>query len=149
MERRSIVRVGVTILVLVGALIGWVLLSPEPRGGPAELTETTDLAEIQKSVELGRLSIATSENYVGHKIRLILGEVKNISAGRPIRMVELKLVFSDFDGNPVQEDIAKAFKAALPPLLPGTAYRFRLAFENLPLSWNFRIPRAKVVRIGY
>jgi hypothetical protein len=148
-ERRTAVIIIIAIAVILGMITAWTLAPagrrPEAR---APLEEVLDVAAIQGSAEISRVGIATSENYVGHRIRLVGATVKNVS-GRPIRMLEVKMVFTDYDGNSVHEYTDKVLEQTQKPIPPGSDYRFEMRFENLPRNWNYRVPVTQITKIGY
>ena len=145
-ERRTVL-IAVTAALLVGLIFFWAF-STKDGALSASLAQVTDKAEIDKHVEVSRVGIATGENYVGHKIRVISGVLKNIS-NRPLRLIEMKMVFVDYDVKPIQESIERGFDVHQKPLAPGTQYRFEVNFENLPKGWNYRIPNIEIVKIAY
>ena len=148
-ERRSAIIVGASIVVVVGLVVLCALVpSTQDPISTAPLTEVvTDTSSIQSHVQLSHTSIVTSENFVGHKIRVIEATMKNISY-KPIRMVEVKMVFTDFDGKPVQEYSQKVLETNQKPLAPGEEFRFEVRLENLPRTWNYRIPVTEVTKVG-
>jgi hypothetical protein len=149
-ERRSAIIIGVAIVVFLVLIIAWTS-APSTQNETTsieDLTEVTETVEIQKHVGLTRISIATSENYVGHRIRLISGVLENV-AQTPLRAIDLKMVFTDFDGNPIQESVHRAFDVSRRPLSPGERFRFEIGFENLPRTWNYRVPIIDVVKVFY
>jgi hypothetical protein len=146
MERRTLAIIGTTIAVFVGVILVWAFSGDNTLS--ASLTEVTDSATIENHVQVSRVGIATGENYIGHKIRVIGGLLTN-SSDKAVRMVELKMVFLDYDGKPIQESNERAFDISQKPLLPGGKYRFEVNFENLPRTWNHRIPNIEVVKIAY
>ena len=148
-ERRSDLIIAITIVVVLGLVMAWAF-SPS-SGHPeaaAPVDEVTDIETIKNRIELVRLGISTSENYVGHRIRLVGATVRNIS-DLSIRMVEVKMVFTDVEGNPVHEYIQEALTAHQKPMLPGSDYRFEIGFENLPRNWNYRVPVTEITKIGH
>lgn len=149
-ERRAAIIIGLSIVAVVGLILAWALspAGPDQATQSGSQTEVTDTAAIQNSVQLSRLGIFTSENYVGHKIRLITGVLKNV-ADKPIRMIEVKMVFTDFEGRPVHEYVGKAFESTQRPLNAGSEYRFEINFENLPRTWNYRLPITEISKIVY
>jgi hypothetical protein len=147
-EKRSVVIIGAAIVVVVGLIAVWAVAPGKDPDTAAPLNEITDLAAIQQSVEIARLGIATSENYVGHKIRVIGSTVKNVS-DKPIRMLEVKMVFTDYNGNSVHEYSEQVLKPVQKPLDPGQDYRFEMRVENLPRNWNYRVPVTQITRLGY
>ena len=150
-ERRSAIIIGGCIAVIVGLVLAWAL-APSSRDQLAlsitTLNEITDSALIQNHVHLSHISIATSENYFGQKVRLIQGVLKNVS-DKPLRLVDVKMVFTDYEGKPVHESVQNAFDVTRKPLTPGGEYRFEVGFENLPRNWNYRIPITDIVKVAY
>ena len=142
---RTVFIIGGLIAVALSLVLAWAYTSPDTA---PQLSEITDPATIQNAIQLTDTGILTSENYVGHRLRVIRGWLKNVS-DKPIRMVEVKFTFTDFDGKPIQESVHRAFEPTQKPIDPGTSYRFEINFENLPRTWNYRIPITEVVKVGY
>ena len=88
-------------------------------------------------VELSRLGILTSTNYLGHRIRIIEGTILNVGE-ETLRSVELNLSFNSFDGEVVMESDEQGLRS---PVQPGEERIYTFRFENLPPGWNFRVPR--------
>jgi len=148
-ERRSAVIIVITILVVIGLIVAWTLVpSAQNPEAAVPVNEITDTSAIQNSIQIARLGIATSENYVGHRIRLVGSTVKNVS-DKPIRMIDVKMVFTDYDGNPVHEYTQTVLQPTQKPVAPGTTYRFEIGFENLPRTWNYRVPVTEITKIGF
>ena len=148
-ERRSAAIIAVVIFIVVGVVLMWAWSpSIQKRSTPSPVSEISDAAQIQSSVELSHLGIATSENFVGHRIRVIGGTLKNISV-KPIRMIEVKMVFTDYDGKSVQDYTQKVLQPNQKPLDPGTQFRFEVRLENLPRTWNYCVPITEIAKIGY
>ena len=151
-QRRVLLIGAVAGLAGVTALGLWVLLSPnatDARPIAAGLTEITDPAEIEKLIQVPSLGLATGENYLGHRVRYVIGRVKNISTDRPIGLVEVKLTFVDMTGNPVHENVSRAYESLVRRLGPGKEHEFQIGFEDLPRTWNYRRPRLQVTRVAY
>ena len=145
-EKRTVLIIGAVIVIALGLVGAWAVTSKSDA--PSTLTELTDRAAIQNTIELNEVNILTSQNYVGHRLRVIRGWLKNVS-DKPVRMVEVKFTFTDYDGKPVQESVHRTFNPNQKPIDPGTQYRFDVNFENLPSNWNYRIPVTEVVKVGY
>ena len=144
-DKRTAFIIGGLVVVAVGLIFIWAYSSSDRA--PA-LTEVSDASTIQNAVQLTDTGILTSENYVGHRLRVIRGWLKNVS-DKPIRMVEVKFTFTDYDGKPIQESVNRAFEPTQKPIDPGSSYRFEINFENLPRTWNYRVPVTEVVKLGY
>ena len=144
---RTIFIVAALVLVL-GVAAGWLLIGPRDHAAAAPLTEVADPAVIQKNSQLSHLSIATSENFARQKIYVISAYLKN-AADKPMRMAEVKMTFTDYDGKPVLEYSQKVLDRNQKALPPGTEVRFEIREENLPRTWNYRIPNTEITKIGF
>ena len=148
-ERRSAIIIAATIVVIVGlALIFGIGYLGQDEAASEPVTEVTDAATIQNQVQLSHLGIATSENYAGQRIRVISGYLKNTSE-KPIRTVDVKMVFTDYDGKPVHEYSERVLRQTQRPLAVGEEFRFEIRQENLPRNWNYRLPITEVTKIGF
>ena len=148
-ERRSAIIISATIVVIVGlALILAFGYLNKDEAASSRLTEITDNATIQNHVQLSHLGIATSENYVGQRIRVISGTLKNTS-DKPLRAIDVKMVFTDFDGKPIHEYSERVLQQNQRPLNPGEEFRFEIRQENLPRTWNYRVPITEVTKIAF
>jgi len=148
-ERRSIIIIVASIALVVGLFLVWALV-PSARNNDSNLplTEISDTATIQNYLQLSHLGIATSENFARHKIYVISGYLKNLS-DKPLRVIELKMAFTDFDGKAIFGYSPKVVDRNQKPLLPGVEFRFEVRQENLPRGWNYRVPITEISKIGY
>ncbi len=148
-EDRSTIIIFASVIVIVGVVLLWALFpSAQDKAAAAPLTEVTDTAAIQSRAELQHLSIATSENFARQKIYIISAYLKNSSA-QPLRMAEVKMVFTDFDGKPILNYVQRVLAPQQKPMAPGEQFRFEVRQENLPRGWNYRVPVAELTKIGY
>src|SRR5438309_9031358 len=147
-ERRTAIIIG-SIAVVGGILLVWAFLpSAQDQVSAAPVTEVSDAATVQNYLQLSHLSIATSENFARQKIYVVSGYLKNVS-DRPLRMAELRMVFTDFGGKPIFDYSQKVLDRNQKPLSPRMEFRFEARQENLPRSWNYRVPITEVSKIGY
>jgi hypothetical protein len=148
-ENRSAILIGGAIVIMVGIFLLWAFIpSAEDQASTAPLKEVSDAATVQNALQLTHLSIATSENFARQKIYVISGYLKNVS-GKPVRMIELKMEFTDFDGKTILDYLPKVIDRNQKPLPPGVEFRFEVRQENLPRGWNYRVPITGVSKIGY
>src|SRR5438132_11713335 len=148
-EHRSTIIIIASVALVVGLMLIWAL-APSARNNDSRLslTEISDTATIQNYLQLSHLSIATSENFVRQKIYVISGYLNNV-ADKRLRMVELKMVFTNFDGQPILDYRPKVLDRNQKPLPQGVEFRFEVRQENLPRGWNYRVPITEVARVGY
>jgi hypothetical protein len=148
-ENRATILIGGAIVVIVGIFLVWAFIpSAQEKTASAPLTEISDTANVQNSLQLTHLSIATSENFARQRIYVITGYLKNLS-DKPMRMIELKMDFTDFDGKMILDYHPKVLDRNQKPLSPGVEFRFEVRQENLPHGWNYRVPVTEVSKIGY
>ncbi len=142
------IGIGVVVVAALGLLAVWGIGPTTAPAVPAGLTEVSAPAELERTVELSRLGILTSTNYLNQKVYIVRATLKNISA-HPLRLIDVKMTWVDYDKKTIKEEIRTAFEPKQRPLEPGTEYRVELAFENPPKTWNYRVPDTKVVKIAY
>lgn len=139
--------IGTTIAIALGLIGVWAGISQPATDNAGPLIQVDDPDVIAENVGMPRLGILTSQNYVGHRIRVIEGSLENLGA-EPIRTIDLKLTFSSYEDEPILEAEEQGF-ASSDPLLQGEIVRFSLRYENIPDGWNFRVPEVQIIRIGY
>jgi hypothetical protein len=138
-----------SVIAVIGLAAGYAFISSgKDELNTAPVTEISDTATIQSWTQLGHLSIATSENFARQKIYVVSAYLKNVS-DKPLRMAEVKMVFTDFDGKPVREYVQKVLDRPQKPLAPGMEFRFEVRQENLPRGWNYRVPITEIAKLGY
>jgi hypothetical protein len=148
-ENRATIIIVASIILIGGLLAGWAFISSgQQEVSTAPLSEVTDSATIQNSTQLSHLSIATSENFARQRIYVISAYLKNLS-DKPLRMAEVKMIFTDFDGKAIREYFEKVLDKNQKPLPPGVEFRFEARQENLPRGWNYRVPNIEVTKLGY
>jgi hypothetical protein len=148
-ENRATILIAGAVVVVVGVFLLWAFLpSAQDRAAAAPLTEISDAATVQNYLQLTHLSIATSENFARQRIYVISGYLKNVS-GKPLRMAELKMAFTDFNGKPILDYSHKVLDRNQKPVPTGVEFRFEVRQENLPHGWNYRVPITEVSKVGY
>lgn len=146
--RLATIAIGLVVVIGVGVFAVWSLApGAAPKTVPG-LTEIKDPAEIQKTIELSHLHIVSSSNFLGHRVYTVKATLRNVTS-MPIRLVDVKWTFYDYNKKMIHEEIHPAFEAKQAPLEPSTEYKFEIPFENPPSGWNYRVPETVVVRVGY
>ena len=142
------IGIGIAIVAALGLLAVWGVGPGTTPSVPAGLTEISDPSQLEKVVELSHLGILTSTNYLNQKVYIVRATLKNVSPN-PIRLIDVKMTFVDYDKKAIKEEVRNAFDPQQRPLEPGTEYRAELAFENPPKNWNYHVPDTKVVKAAY
>jgi hypothetical protein len=140
--------IGLSIVIALGIFMVWgVAPTPVPETPPG-LTEVKEAAEIPGLVQLNRLHIVSSSNYLGHFVYTVKATLRNVG-DTPVRLIDVKWTFYDYNKKVIKEEVHTAFEPKQAPLEPGTEYMFEIPFENPPKGWNYKVPENTVVRVGY
>ena len=142
------IGIGIAVVVALGLLFVWGIAPGRTSSMPTGLTEVNDPSELQRMLEVSHVGILTSTNYLGQKVYIVRATFKNVS-DMPVRLIEVKMAFSDYDKKMIHEESRTAFGLKQRPLEPGTEYRAEIAFENPPRNWNYHVPETKVVKAAY
>lgn len=147
-RRPVAVGLGLAVVVSLG-VIGILVLAPDKEPSlPADLTTVKDPTRLGEFTELTHLGILTSTNFLGHRIYTVTASLKNISE-KPIRLVDVRLTFFDYEKKVIHEEIRTAFDLKNSPLAAGGEHRLEVPFENPPPNWNYHVPDTKVVMVAY
>lgn len=142
------IGIGIAVVVAAGLVFVWGTSPSRTVSMPAGLTEVSDPSELQRIIEVSHVGILTSTNYLGHKVYIVRATLKNVS-DKPVRLIDVGMVFSDYEKKIIHEESSTAFGLKQRPLEPGTEYRAEIAFENPPRNWNYHVPDTKVVKVAY
>jgi hypothetical protein len=144
------VAIGIGVALFAGiATVAVLLLTPRNSSElPAGLTPVMDSSTIAQFVQLTHLGILTSTNYLGHRVYTVIAKLKNTS-DKPIRRIDVKLVFFDYDKKLIRQEGHTAFDLNHTPLQPSAEYPMEIAFEDPPSNWNYHVPDTQVVMVAY
>ena len=142
------IAIGLAVVIALGVFIVWGVAPRAELKTLPGLTELKDPGDIQKTIELSHLHIVSSSNYLGHFVYTVKATLRNVS-DRPIRLVDVKWTFLDYNKKVIKEEVHPAFGPKQAPLEPGTEYMFEIPFENPPKGWNYKVPENAVVRVAY
>jgi hypothetical protein len=142
---RSVLIIGGTITVGLGVIVMWAMASRPPASERTPITYIGTAAEAAPYIELEVLGVATAENFLGDRIRVISGRIHNRSE-QTLRSIELRLAFHDYEGMTVREFEGEALGAALPA---GESRSYEFRFDDLPREWNTDVPAVNIKRVGY
>ena len=140
------VMVGAVIVILVVA--AWSFMDYRARKNPPKLPVlTAEAKQYVHNLQLSDVEMKATESYMKQKVVEIVGKIAN-NGSRTVNMVEINCVFRDPYGQVVlRERVAIVGRAG--PLAPGTTKSFRLAFDNIPESWNQALPDLVIAQIVF
>ena len=137
-----------TIVTIVAVLMGggaWWLLG---RRAPSESRPalTSEARVYLKNLALSEVQMQANESYLKQAVVEIEGKIAN-NGDRPLRLVEINCVFKDAYGQVVLRERVAIAGRKTGDLRPGETKSFRLAFDNIPESWNKQMPDLVIAQI--
>ncbi len=141
----TMIVVGV-IVVVVGGLAWWWLRQPvQPSQGPPL---TAEAKAYVRHLRLSEVEMKAHESYMKQAVVEIVGKIGN-AGDRGLSQVDLNCVFFDPYGQLVLRERASIVKRGMGGLKPGETKSFRLAFDNVPQSWNQALPQLVIAGIQF
>lgn len=132
--------------VVVGLAGFWYLnrLSQQPQPqGPAL---TPEAKAYVRYLKLSDVEMKASETYLKQTLVEITGKITN-TGNRALKSVDINCVFYDPWGQVVMRGRVSIVRSKDGGLVPGETKNFRLAFDNLPQSWNQAMPQLVIAQI--
>ncbi|MEO7649081.1 MAG: hypothetical protein ABIZ80_01315 [Bryobacteraceae bacterium] len=111
------------------------LLSPEAKGYVQYLA-------------LSEVRMQAHESYLKQAVVEIEGKITN-SGDRMLQLVEINCVFRDPYGQVVLRERVAIAGRKMGNLTSGNSQKFRLAFDNIPESWNKAMPDLVIATIVF
>ena len=146
---------GIPVAVFVGALVvilgagGFIYLdrmSHRPPPPPPALTP--EAKAYVHNLQLADVDMQKHESYMKQAVVEITGKIGN-NGGRDLRVVEINCVFYDPYGQLVLRERVPIVNQKIGGLAPGEIKNFRLAFDDIPDSWNQRLPQLVIAHIVF
>jgi hypothetical protein len=149
-EQKSIPVAGIVIALVVILGAGFFLyldrLSHRPPPPPAPLTG--DAKAYVRSLKLLDVDMQKHESYLKQAVVEITGKLGN-NGDRVLNVVEINCVFYDPYGQVVLRERVPIVSRKIGGLAPGEIKNFRLAFDNIPESWNQALPQLVIAQIVF
>ncbi len=149
---RRPVPVALIIVLIVAAAIAGVAGYFLSRG-PAPVKEPVLTDEARAYIRSGNLKLSAvemgaKESFAKQMLVEITGKISN-TGDRPVKLVEITCVFTDPAGQPVYRERQAIVSERMGGLMPGQTKAFRLAFDNLPQTWNQGMPQLVIAQIVF
>ncbi len=138
----------VALVVILGAGLFLYLdrVSQRPPPPPAPLT--AEAKAYVHSLQLMDVEMQKHESYMKQAVVEITGKIGN-NGNRELRVVEINCVFYDPYGQLVLRERVPIVGQKMGGLAPGEIKNFRLAFDNIPDSWNQALPQLVIAQIVF
>jgi hypothetical protein len=139
--------------LVVGAIVvalglgAWAVYDYWARQHPAAPPVLTAEAKAYvRNLQLSEVEMKAAESYMKQKVVEILGKIAN-NGPRAVNVVEINCVFYDVYGQVVLRERVAIVGRRTGALVPGNKKNFRLAFDNIPESWNQALPQLVIAQI--
>jgi Protein of unknown function (DUF3426) len=149
-EQKSIPVAGVVIalVVILGAGFFLYLDRLSHRRPPPPPPLTSEAKAYVRNLRLLDVDMQKHESYLKQAVVEITGKLGN-NGDRALKVVEINCVFYDPDGQVVLRERVPIVSRKIGGLAPGEIKNFRLAFDNIPDSWNQALPQLVIAQIVF
>ena len=141
----------VVVLVLAAGVAGFLYLNRLSQQAPPAPPPLTGAARAY--IHDGFLKITNSnmqahESYLKQEVVEITGNIAN-TGNRVLGSVQIFCVFYDAYGQVFLRERVAIVSRKMQKLAPGESKPFRLAFDNVPESWNQAMPQMVIAAIDF
>jgi hypothetical protein len=149
-EQKSIpvVVLVVALVVMLGAGFFLYLDRASHRPPPVPAPLTAEAKAYVRSLQLMDVDMQKHESYMKQAVVEITGKIGN-HGSRTLRVVEINCVFYDPYGQLVLRARVPIVGQKMGGLAPGEIKNFRLAFDDIPDSWNQALPQLVIAQIVF
>jgi hypothetical protein len=109
---------------------------------------TGDARAYVRHLKLSEVDMKAHESYLKQAVVEITGKIGN-EGNRVLQLVEINCVFTDAYGQVVLRERVPIVSKKIGGLAPGEIKNFRLAFDNIPESWNQGMPQLVIAQIVF
>jgi hypothetical protein len=148
-------KLAIPVPLVVGAVVvalglgAWALYDYwERKHPPPPPVLTAEAKQYVHSLQLSEVEMKAAESYMKQKVVEITGKVAN-AGDRAVNVVEINCVFRDAYGQVVLRERVAVVGRRTGTLTPGDKKTFRLAFDNIPESWNQALPDLVIAQITF
>jgi hypothetical protein len=140
------VYVALCVAVVGAAVVGYLEFGPKKPAAEIELTP--EAKAYVRNLQLSDVTMEANQSYANQVVVEIQGKIAN-AGERPLNTVEIYCVFRDSYGQLVLRKRMEIVGQKAGGLKPGETKSFRLAFDELPDSWNHAMPSLVIAGIQF
>jgi hypothetical protein len=140
-------KLGVIVVALgVGV---WGFMDYQARKNPPKPGAlTAEAKKYVRQLQLSDVEMKAAESYMKQAVVEVVGKIGN-KGDRVLKLVEINCVFRDAYGQVVLRERVAIVGRKTGNLTPGDVKNFRLAFDNIPESWNQALPDLVIAQIVF
>jgi hypothetical protein len=138
--------IALAMIMILGAF-GWLTFGPKPPPPPPPVL-TDEAKQYLNNLALSNVHMQAAESMVNQRVIEILGDIAN-TGNRIVKLAEVTCVFRDYNGKEVQRERVAIVGASGNALAPGSSRPFRLAFDDVPDTWNQAMPTLVIAQIQF
>ena len=148
--KRKSLGLPVIVLIALGLAGAGVVayLEHAPRKPAADAPLTPEARAYVGNLKLAGVSMKGAKNYFSQMVVEIAGNITN-AGDRSLDTVEINCVFYDYYGQVTLRQRVPIVSPKMGDLKPGETKSFRLPFDNLPESWNQKMPQLVIASIKF
>ena len=136
----------IALVIAGGGVIAYLEYAPHKTAAEAPLTP--EARAYVGNLKLGDVSMKAAKNYFSQMVVEIAGNITN-AGDRNLDTVEIYCVFHDsYDQVTLRQRVA-IVSPKIGGLKPGETKSFRLPFDNLPESWNQKMPQLVIASVKF
>ncbi len=140
--------IAIVVVVAAGAAAFYFLDRASRQPPPAPPPLTGDAKAYVRNLRLLDVEMKAHESYLKQSVVEIVGKIGN-EGDRILDVVEINCVFYDAYGQVILRERVPIVSRKMGKLAPGEIKNFRLAFDNVPESWNQAVPSLVIARIDF
>ena len=134
-------------IILILGIFGWLSFGPKPAAPPPPVL-TQRAKDYLPYLALSDVHMQAAESYVNQRVVEILGNITN-KGGRTVRVVEVTCRFLNYSNQEIDRERVFVVSGQSGPLKPGEIKPFRLAFDQVPNTWNQQMPDLFIAQIQF
>jgi len=138
-------------MILILGAFGWLSFGPKPATQPPPAI-TAEAEAYRTNLDFSNVKMQQADSMVNQRVIEILGDITN-RGNRVVKLAEVTCIFKDYGGSEIKRErvaiVGGAIFGAKGDLAPGATKHFRLAFDDVPESWNQALPSVHIAQIQF
>ena len=133
--------------ILIFGAFGWLTFGPKPAPPPPPVL-TPEARQYLPSLQLANVRMQAAESYLNARLIEIFGDIVN-TGNRGVKSIQVTCVFRNFGNQEIARERVFVVSERGGVLKPGDNRAFRLAFDNVPNTWNEQMPTLVIAQIQF